>query len=111
MTLVSSAKNGGTISTQTFIPHKCHKAIGVLGAVSVTTACLTKGAVGNDLAVIEEGCVKSLSIEHPTGEMTVIGHLDAKGIVARAEVVRTARKLMDGAVFPSPVSSNKQEAL
>lgn len=111
MTLISAAKNGGTISTRTFIPHKCHKAIGVLGAVSVATACLTKGAVGEDLAVIEEGSVKSLSIEHPTGEMTVIGHLDAKGIVARAEVVRTARKLMDGVVFPNPALSNMQEVL
>lgn len=109
MTLVSAARNGGAISTRTFIPHKCHKAIGVLGAVSVATACLTKGAIGQDLAVVHEGDVKSLSIEHPTGEMTVIGHLDASGIVSRAEVVRTARKLMDGYVFANPAFPNKQE--
>lgn len=99
MTLVSAPKNGGAISTRTFIPHKCHKVIGVLGAVSVATACLTKGAVGSELANIKEGDVKTLSIEHPTGEMTVIGHVEPNGSVSRAEVVRTARKLMDGFVF------------
>jgi len=99
MTMVSAARNGGAISTRTFIPHRCHKAIGVLGAVSVATACLTKGAVGADMAQVPDGAEKSLSIEHPSGEMTVVGHLDDNGLVARAEVLRTARKLMDGTVF------------
>ncbi|MYF90128.1 MAG: 4-oxalomesaconate tautomerase, partial [Boseongicola sp. SB0676_bin_33] len=40
MTMVSPARSGGAISTRTFIPHRCHKTIGVLGAVSVATACL-----------------------------------------------------------------------
>ena len=39
MTLVSAPKQGGVISTRTFIPHRCHASIGVLGAVSVATAC------------------------------------------------------------------------
>ena len=38
MTMVSSPKAGGAITTRTFIPHRCHKTIGVLGAVSVATA-------------------------------------------------------------------------
>ena len=101
MTMVSAPRRGGAIGTRTFIPHRCHKTIGVLGAVSVATACLTPGAVGHDLAVIPEGTAKALSIEHPTGEMTVVGHVD-KGVVTRAEVLRTARKLMDGVVFPAP---------
>lgn len=101
MTMVSAAQNGGAVSTRTFIPHRCHKTIGVLGAVSVATACLTPGAVGHDLAVLPDGDAKRLSVEHPTGEMTVVGHVEA-GIVTRAEVLRTARKLMDGVVFPAP---------
>lgn len=98
MSIVSKAKNGGIISTRTFIPHRCHKAIGVLGAVSVATACLTPGAVGHDLADLPEGNPKTLSVEHPTGEMTVIGHMEGDK-VARAEILRTARKLVDGRVF------------
>lgn len=98
MTMVSAHRNGGAISTRTFIPHRCHKTIGVLGAVSVATACLTKGAVGYDLANAPDGAAKTMSIEHPTGEMTVVGHVE-DGTMTRAEVLRTARKLMDGIVF------------
>lgn len=98
MTMVSPPKDGGTVSTRTFIPHRCHKTIGVLGAVSVATACLTEDAVGHDLAFLPKGCPKALSIEHPSGEMTVVGHLE-NGQVVRTEVLRTARKLMDGIIF------------
>ncbi len=99
MTMVSPPRHGGAISTRTFIPHRCHKTIGVLGAVSVATACLTAGAVGNDLAHVPGGSEKRLAIEHPTGEMTIVGHIAADGSVGRAEVLRTARKLFDGTVF------------
>lgn len=99
MTMVSAPKAGGAISTRTFIPHRCHTSIGVLGAVSVATACLTKGAVGSELAVLGSGNTQELSVEHPTGEMTVVGHIEG-GVVTRTEVLRTARKLMDGKVFP-----------
>ncbi|THD76545.1 4-oxalomesaconate tautomerase [Thalassobius vesicularis] len=98
MVLLSPALHGGAIQTRSFIPHRSHKAIGVLGAVSVASACLTPGAVGNDLATLPHGNPKPLSIEHPTGEMTVIGHLDGNQLV-RAEVLRTARKLLDGFAF------------
>ena len=102
MCMVSAPNSGGAISTRTFIPHRCHRAIGVLGAVSVATACLTTGAVGHDLAVIPAGAAKAISVEHPTGEMTVLGHLNGD-VLERAEVLRTTRKLMDGVVFPAPV--------
>ena len=45
MCLVAPAINGGLIHTRTFIPHVCHAAIGVLGAVSTATACLLPNAV------------------------------------------------------------------
>ena len=100
MTLVSSPMNGGTISTRTFIPHRCHKAIGVLGAVSVATACLIEGTAAYDSAKQGEGIKRSMSVEHPTGEMTVIGHLNELGEMKTTAILRTARKLMDGEVFP-----------
>ena len=99
MTMVSAPKAGGAISTRTFIPHRCHKTIGVLGAVSVATACLIKGSPAYDLAARGEGDMRSLSIEHPTGEMTVVATLDQTGTVAEAAILRTTRKLMDGEVF------------
>ena len=99
MTMVSAPRNGGAIGTRTFIPHRCHKTIGVLGAVSVATACLLDGSPAHDLAERGEGRERSLSIEHPTGEMTVVATLDDSGQVAEAAILRTARKLMDGEVF------------
>lgn len=99
MTMVSAAKAGGAISTRTFIPHRCHKTIGVLGAVSVATACLIKGSPAYDLAARGDGAKRTLSVEHPTGEMTVVATLDSTGSVAEAAILRTTRKLMDGEVF------------
>jgi len=104
MTMVSAPRAGGAIATRTFIPHRCHKSIGVLGAVSVATACLIEGSVAAGLATVPAGREKALAIEHPSGEMTVIGHLAADGTVERAEVLRTARKLFDGMVFPTPTA-------
>jgi 4-oxalomesaconate tautomerase len=99
MTMVVAPKNGGAIGTRTFIPHRCHKTIGVLGAVSVATACLLEGSTAYDLADKGDGAERSLSIEHPTGEMTVVASLDTAGEISSAAILRTARKLMDGEVF------------
>ena len=50
MCLVSAPRHGGSIATATFIPHRVHEAIGVLGAVSVATACVIPGSVAAQLA-------------------------------------------------------------
>ncbi|WP_207896874.1 MULTISPECIES: 4-oxalomesaconate tautomerase [unclassified Rhizobium] len=98
MTMISPAKAGGAISTRTFIPHRCHDAIGVLGAVSVATACLLPEGPAAELAVVPDGGEKLISVEHPTGEMSVIATV-RDGVVTGAAVLRTARKLFDGYVF------------
>jgi 4-oxalomesaconate tautomerase len=95
MSMVSAPKLGGAISTRTFIPHRCHASIGVLGAVSVATACLLKGSVAAGLAIVPDGGRKALQIEHPLGETTVIIDTDTN----KAAILRTARKLFDGVVF------------
>jgi 4-oxalomesaconate tautomerase len=93
--------DGGTISTRTFIPIRVHESIGVLGAVSVGTAIVIPGAIGHDLAVLNGG--PRLSVEHPSGALQVEVELDTATTppkVIRSGVVRTARKLFDGTVFP-----------
>ncbi len=101
MTLVSAPRTGGVIATRTFIPHRCHKSIGVLGAVSVATAALLPGSVAAPLAQVPDGNPAHLAIEHPSGAFTVIAERLKDGSVGRTEVLRTARKLMDGIVFPA----------
>lgn len=98
MTLVSPAVHGGCINTRTFIPHRCHASIGVLGAVSVATACLLSGTPAAAIASIPEGPKKTLAVEHPIGEMTVIATMDGDR-VGQTAILRTARKLFDGQVF------------
>lgn len=99
MVLVSAPRAGGAIHTRSFIPHVCHKAIGVLGAVSVGTACLLPQGPAAALAQTGSGNPRVLSVEHPTGEFTVLATLDNAGAVLSAGVLRTARKLADGLVF------------
>ena len=98
MTLVSTALNGGCISTRTFIPHRCHASIGVLGAVSVATAAVTEGTIAFPLARCGSGNERTLAVEHPSGEMTVVAKLSGGEVLSTA-LLRTARKLFDGRVF------------
>ncbi|WP_308910417.1 4-oxalomesaconate tautomerase [Pseudokordiimonas caeni] len=99
MMLVAPPRQGGAITVRSFIPHRAHASIGVLGAVSVATACLIEGSPAAEVASIPEGRVKTLSVEHPTGEMSCVMELDDAGAVRTAALLRTARKLMDGVVF------------
>ncbi|MCB9957478.1 MAG: 4-oxalomesaconate tautomerase [Rhodospirillaceae bacterium] len=99
MTMVSAPTNGGAISTRTFIPHRCHASIGVLGAATVATACMLPGTPAASVSVLPKGQPKTLEIEHPIGSMAVVVDQDADGAVVGAAILRTARKLFDGVVF------------
>tara|TARA_B100001939_G_scaffold95070_1_gene81652 strand:+ start:233 stop:1294 length:1062 start_codon:yes stop_codon:yes gene_type:complete len=99
MSLVSAPMHHGCISTRTFIPHRCHASIGVLGAVSVATAAITPGTVAYPLAEVPDGDEKTLPVEHPTGEMTVVAYTNGDGLQSAA-LLRTARKLFEGTVYP-----------
>jgi len=106
ISLVAAPADGGTICTRTFIPVRVHESIGVLGAVSVATALLLDGAAGAGLAAVTPGQTR-FDIEHPTGHLEVEVEIDAgpkttsqPPAVIRSGVVRTARKLFDGTVFP-----------
>jgi len=105
-TLVSAPRDGGTICTRTFIPVRPHTAIGVLGAVTVATALLLPGGIGAELARFPASG-QVADIEHPTGHLEVEVELDTSASpprVLRAGVVRTARKLFDGTVYPAPAA-------
>jgi 4-oxalomesaconate tautomerase len=99
MMLVAPPRAGGAVTVRSFIPHRAHASIGVLGAVSVATACLIPGSPAASVARVPEGRRKILSVEHPTGETTCVLETDESGEVKSAAMLRTARKLMDGRVF------------
>ena len=109
MSLVSAPLNGGAINTRTFIPHRVHEAIGVLGSVSVATACMLAGSVAEQVSGLKASDgVCRLEVEHPTGFFTVEMEVSGSAQVAtfnvnRAALLRTARLLMRGEVMvPAP---------
>ena len=104
MSLVSTAQNSGTLNTRTFIPHRVHEAIGVLGSVSVATACMLTGSIAQEFSAgLSSKSVNQLSIEHPTGSFSVEVEIERGGkeefVVRRAALLRTARLLMRGEVY------------
>lgn len=113
MSLLSAPTSGGAVSTRTFIPHRVHDAIGVLGAVSVATACLVPGSVAYEIAQVKsnDDGATLVEVEHPTGFFTVsmdVQTIDGAITVRKSALLRTARLLMRGEVYvPSSVWSGK----
>jgi 4-oxalomesaconate tautomerase len=99
MMLVAPPREGGAITVRSLIPHRVHASIGVLGAVSVATACLIEGSPAAAVANVPEGSTKTLGVEHPTGVTECVVTVDGDGQPIEAGMLRTARKLMDGVVF------------
>jgi 4-oxalomesaconate tautomerase len=102
LTLLAPPRDGGAVTTRTFIPVRCHTSIGVLGAASVAAGLRVPG-VGEGIAHLPGG--ERVRVEHPTGFLEVDVQVDpgsdgTPAVVRRTAVVRTARKIFDGTVFP-----------
>jgi len=90
--LIAPAANA-TLAARYFMPHECHKALAVTGAVALATACATPGTVAAALAgpvVVPQ----TVTFSHPSGQIAVTL---APGLEARVQ--RTARRIFEGAVF------------
>ncbi|GIE96368.1 4-oxalomesaconate tautomerase [Paractinoplanes rishiriensis] len=98
--LIAPPRDGGQVSTRSFIPVQPHTAIGVLAAITTVTGMLLPGAVGHELTA---GWSSRVDVEHPTGHLLVDVIVDPAADpprVVRSGVVRTARRLFDGIAFP-----------
>lgn len=104
MCLIAPPIHSGLVHTRTFIPHVCHAAIGVLGAVSTATACILPGSVADGIAQPPLGTNNRtlLSVEHPSGEFSVdldvVMH-DNECEIRKSGTVRTARLISKGEVY------------
>jgi 4-oxalomesaconate tautomerase len=109
MCLVAHPSAGGHICTRTFIPHDCHSAVGVLGAVTVATAAVMPGSVANRYARVPPGTPKTMSVEHPSGEFSVVLTMNPANPadVQRAALLRTARLIMRGEVYVPTAAAAK----
>ena len=102
MCLVSKPAAGGFINTRTFIPHQCHDAIGVLGAISVASASLFENSIIQGIANITLKNVIDLAVEHPSGKIDLqLVTKNQPGMVdiESASLLRTTRLLARGEVY------------
>jgi 4-oxalomesaconate tautomerase len=100
--LVAPPSAGGSLATRMFIPHRVHTSIGVLAAVTVATAAVTEGSVAAQFYRPRADVVR---LEHPTGWFDAVVEVGTgpDGVqVGRSAIVRTARLLLDGIVYPGP---------
>ncbi|MEU3660461.1 4-oxalomesaconate tautomerase [Streptomyces sp. NPDC032940] len=105
LTLLAPPRDGGAVTTRTFIPVRCHTSIGVLGAASVAAGLRAPGGVGEGIAALPASG-DLVRVEHPTGFLDVEVRVDPGPLVVRrTAVVRTARKIFDGTVFPRPAAT------
>lgn len=106
MILVAPPRDGGVVSTRSFIPHRAHATIGVFAAVSVATACLLPGSPAHSMARLPDGITKQMLVEHPTGASPVsitTTEQDGNTVVTEAAIISTARALFEGHVLvPRP---------
>ena len=68
-------------------------------APTPTTAALLPASPVAALASIPQGTRTVMAVEHPNGATSCVLELDDAGHVARAGMLRTARKLLDGSIF------------
>jgi len=100
MCLLAAPCRGGVISTRTFIPRRVHETIGVLGALSVATACVIGGTVADGLAVVDS--TNNMRVEHPGGYLSLAMTVSGSGTecrIGKSALLRTARKLFQGDVY------------
>lgn len=94
----------GNLQTRTFIPHRVHESIGVLGAVSVATGLAVTGSIAQRVTGMSlDSGTHRVNVGHPTGNFQVELEIQQDGsaepVVLRSALVRTARMLMEGRVY------------
>lgn len=83
---------------------KCHKAIPLTAASSVSTSAFLDGTIVNQIAPVKSGQT-TVRIGHPSGVMTMVPTVEKQGEnmadakVPGVAVQRTARRIMDGYVY------------
>jgi len=114
MFLISDPLKGMCINTRSLIPRKCHDSIGVFAAVSVATACVLPGTIAYSMASKPAGMTKGLNLGHPTGIFLVrleLSGTEENPSVERGGLIRTARALFDGFVFPRAKKLKAKEGM
>ncbi|WP_280177693.1 4-oxalomesaconate tautomerase [Bosea sp. CS1GBMeth4] len=95
--VLSPARRGGGLTSRYFTPDRCHRSHAVTGALCVAAASRLAGSVAGEM--LSPGTGSLVTVEHPSGAIQVDLVLDDAGQVARASLVRTARRIFEGHVI------------
>jgi 2-methylaconitate cis-trans-isomerase PrpF/tripartite-type tricarboxylate transporter receptor subunit TctC len=95
--LVSDGDDAASVTSRYFTPHRCHTSHAVTGAIGVASAFALPGTVAgrDDLPT----GTQQITVLHPQGRIEVeieARRDDGEVVVARAALVRTARKIFQG---------------
>ncbi|HBK46200.1 MAG TPA: 4-oxalomesaconate tautomerase [Xanthomonadaceae bacterium] len=96
--LLSAPRRGGHLQVRYFMPHQCHSALAITGAVGIATAAVTEGTLARTM-VGYLALPATVTLEHPSGALDVGLSRSSEGAPVVASVVRTARRLFEGRVF------------
>jgi 2-methylaconitate cis-trans-isomerase PrpF len=86
------------LAVRYFTPHQCHKSLAITGSVALGMACVTPGTLAHEIS----GSIDlpaTLAFEHPAGQIEARLELRAGVPYPVASLVRTARRLFEGAVL------------
>ncbi|MTH48305.1 4-oxalomesaconate tautomerase [Intestinirhabdus alba] len=96
--LISPPADGGSICARYFMPHACHKALAITGAIAIASSCAIEGTVSQPVARPKGG--DKITIEHPGGSLDIaLARQGTDPAALRASVIRTARKIFSGEVY------------
>lgn len=110
--LIAPPQYGTGVCSRYFMPHACHPAHAVTGAVCIAVAAGLEGSVVHEVASVPPGARRLVRIEHPSGFLDVELEISGSGPAAqlkRAAVLRTARLLFDGHVWVRETSQDSMQ--
>ncbi|WP_110654805.1 4-oxalomesaconate tautomerase [Salinicola halimionae] len=94
--LISEPDAGGALRVRYFMPHRCHRALAITGAVGLAIASMEGSGITAGIAQAPEGL---LEFEHPSGQLGVMTRWPADQTWPSCSLVRTARRLFSGSVY------------
>ena len=105
--LISAAETAAhTLNVRYFVPHRCHKAIAVTGAMAIAAAINVPGSVANHVAISSHKLaagqlLSQIVLDHPSGSIELTAEYRNQNAfdLARVSLIRTARKIMSGQIF------------
>ncbi len=98
--LISDGDDANSIRSRYFTPRRCHASHAVTGAIGVASAFSLPGTVASGVNV--KPGIRDVVVVHPAGQINVevqIDGTDDSSRIARASLMRTARKIFNGELY------------